>query len=160
MKSKLDDILSSDLRDWPSELGYSAIDFVRAFSLAPKIGTLTWRVLYQLEEQWKEPLIRALSEEANVRRELAELAIHEALSPECRRCRGAKNLKIGDKVQDCSTCAGTGLHRFSDSYRARYLKWSVKYTRHQSSSFKRVRDLLSEYDRAVLKTLKKQLPKD
>lgn len=131
------------------------VDRLRAFSFSPRTGTLLWRLMYDLDSSVYNDLVIALVHELeNIPRSFVELALHEYLSPQCKRCNGSKSLILktetgADKRQDCPTCQGTGKHRYSDADRAAYLRVSVQSVRRKAKKIARVTELLSGYDRQV-----------
>jgi len=146
--------LEGDLADKPEQ---SAIDRLLALSLSERTGTLAWRVLWVLDGTCLDPLISALAGEAEVSRDLAEMAVHEAMSQDCLTCRGRATLMLEDRKIDCKTCDGTGKRRYSDRARAAYLRMSLKGYRQQAGRFKKVSALLSVYEMAVAPEMRERL---
>jgi hypothetical protein len=127
--------LESSLEDGPGE---RPVDRLRAFSKAPRLGTLLWRLKYDLDPYVYKQAVLLLANRARcktpITRRLCELAIREWMDQHCRACRGARELIAGDRRLICPTCQGTGLHRHSDRSRAIFMgmeagtwkKWAKK----------------------------------
>ena len=131
------------------------IDRLTAFSLASnELGSAWWRLAYDLDSSAYDPALKALQALTNVQKALCELVLHEALDPHCKFCRGAKELVLtndtGGLVRKvCTHCKGTGIHRFSDKERSKWLKWSMASVRRHSKQIQKVYDTLQTADRRV-----------
>ena len=81
-------------------------------SVAPAVVAL---VAGKLAKSGKGRTIRRYS------RALADLvakqALAEWLDPHCRTCHGARELIAGDSRIICQSCAGTGVHRYTQAQR-------------------------------------------
>ena len=69
--------------------------------------------------------------------QLATAAILEVMHWQCRQCSGASEQRLDGVRQVCPSCGGTGVHRWTDSERARaagvplaaWHAWRPKYER-------------------------------
>ena len=90
---------------------------IAAFSRAPRLGTVLWRLKYGkdhgLHNQAVAMLAKALPRNISYyRRILASTnGLDEWLNDKCRTCRGAKELIAGKRRIACPQCDGLGMQR-------------------------------------------------
>lgn len=123
--------------EW-SELREQAVDRVAASGKVPALGLLLWKARYQLESKaYQEAhkklaqafLERYRSETADTAERCVDQALHEFLSPACSECNGARELIADDLRIECEACRGSGIKRYSDQERSRYMKVSMAKVR-------------------------------
>lgn len=123
---------SSDLEQHEHDC---AIDKIHAMGVAAidcPLGILTIRFIDGRQPMCYIPLIESLMKlviikftRINIKRshdalsKLCEQAVKEAVFPYCRTCHGRKEVHLDDRIIVCSTCQGSGLHRYTDIERAR-----------------------------------------
>jgi len=138
--------LNSGLQDGPEDTE-RAVDRLRALSTAPRLATLLFRLFYDNDSTVLDQAIAELSRVAQKPSKLVEMALHEAMAPNCRRCNGARELIIGERRIVCSSCEGTGLHRYTNNWRASYLRCSVSEAKRHGAAMQHIHDVIGTYDR-------------
>lgn len=157
-RASLSHTLSGSLQD--AQERETAIDRVRAFSTAPRLGTLLYRVKYALDGSALKPAIAKLAEVADVTPEIADLAIHEWVSPECRSCRGAQELIIDQKRVKCPKCEGLGVHAYDDKERSIYLRCSIGVAKQCRAAISKAHATITAHDIAVNGRMNRELERD
>lgn len=123
------------------------IDRLRAFSKAPRLSTLLWRLKYDLDSSALQEAIEALQKASGGNESLCEMAIQEWLGESCKVCKGAREMIAGEKRIVCTSCHGDGLHRYTDTARANYLKTSLNQARRYAKQIQHIHVVLAKYDR-------------
>lgn len=137
---------SSDLEQHEHDC---AIDKIHAMGVAAidcPLGILTIRFIDGRQPMCYVPLIESLMKLASIQfkcshemlSKLCEQAVKEAVFPYCRTCHGRKEAKVEDRVIQCHTCNGSGIHRYTDMERARafgidgeYAQWDKRFQKVQ-----------------------------
>lgn len=113
---------SSDIREMP-------IDRIGALARATKLGRLLWRWKYAKQEcrgaVLSELLVKArkrtrigkFHKEHSTLEKACRQGLLEWYSPQCRNCRGACEVMLGDKKMVCPQCNGVGVHAYGDRER-------------------------------------------
>jgi len=133
----------------------AGIDRLTAFSMASDdLGSAWWRLAYDLDSDAYKPAFKALQALTNAPDCIIELVLSEALSPHCKHCQGARELvltnDIGEHVrQICSHCKGTGLQRFSDKTRSKFMRRSMAYVKRHAKLIQKTYDTLQTCDKRV-----------
>ena len=140
----------------------SNLDRLTAFSFAGKannsLGTLLYRLKYDLDSSVHADAISALRQAAGVSLEAASVAISEWLDPNCKRCGGKAQMKVAEKLILCPACTDhPGKHRFSDQSRASFLRVSLGTAKRMSGAIRRAHETIGSADRHVSGTMSAQL---
>ena len=136
----------------------SNLDRLTAFSLSTRLGTLLYRLKYDLDSSVHNDAISALRQAAGVSLEAASVAISEWLDPNCKRCGGKAQMKVAEKLILCPACQDhPGKHRFSDQSRASFLRVSLGTAKRMSGAIRRAHETIGSADRHVSGTMSAQL---
>ena len=136
----------------------SNLDRLTAFSLATRLGTLLYRLKYDLDSSVHNDAVSALRQAAGVSLEAASVAISEWLDPNCKRCGGKAQMKVAEKLILCPACTDhPGKHRFSDQSRASFLRVSLGTAKRMSGAIRRAHETIGSADRHVSGTMSAQL---
>lgn len=146
--------LTSSLESGVQEM---PVDRIAAFSKAPRLGTLLWRLKWGFDATVYKRTIELLAEEAHTSMKMAEMLIREWLNPNCESCNGAKELILEDRRIQCPKCQGLGLKRYSDHARARFMDMRLEDWREISPQVKRVTQRLNRAERLVNSTMHYEL---
>jgi len=149
IRKRLSHALTGSLRDDPDH--ETGRDIVHALGLTDDLGGVLWRLKYDNDSTAFERAVALLREAANVSPEIAALAVTEWAEGACRRCKGQSEVTILDagaeKRMTCSSCNGTGLHRFGDRERAHRLRVGMSQVRRWSARIKRAADAIGTADK-------------
>lgn len=136
-------VLGSDLTDNPIE--ETALDRVRAFAFADRLGGLLWRVKWMNDHRVYEPARVMLAhrmirgrEPMGILLRIAGCVLHEWLDDLCPACqgRGYSVVEGTPHARDaCVACDATGIKRHSDASRiasvklteSSYPKWEPRF---------------------------------
>lgn len=146
--------LQASLESGPVEC---PVDRIAAFSRAPRLGTLLWRLKWGFDATVYKLTIKLLAEEAHTSLKMAEMLIREWLNPNCEACGGARETILGDRRILCPKCQGLGLKRYSDHSRARFMDMTLEEWREISGQVKRVTQRLNRAERLVSSTMHYEL---
>ncbi|MDE3023613.1 MAG: hypothetical protein KGI54_17505 [Pseudomonadota bacterium] len=146
LNSSLD---SDDLHERP-------VDRLGAFSKSERIGTLLWRVKYDNDAKSYKPalllltrLFRKQKESRNFIHSICKCVLDEWLMDKCRHCGGNGQVIQAQTLVQCSSCNGTGIHRFKDRERARALKMNLDQVEKLNKRLGQIHDYLGDIDRKV-----------
>ncbi|MHB1023352.1 MAG: DnaJ-like cysteine-rich domain-containing protein [Acidobacteriaceae bacterium] len=132
------------------------VDRLAAFSKAPRLGTLLWRLKYGNDATCYKTSLLLIAKQLtrpNEGRELikkvCQIALDEWLADKCPQCGGSGQVMIREVVSECPNCAGTGMHRFKDVERARNLGMPLDRAKQWNKRISEAHDLISDMDRQV-----------
>ena len=113
----------------PSDIREVPIDRIGALARSTKLGGLLWRWKYGKQEcrgaVLSELLVKArkrtkigkFHKDHSVLEKVCRQALLEWYRPQCRACRGAREVVLGDRKVICPRCNGVGVHTYSDRER-------------------------------------------
>lgn len=148
------------------------IDRIGALGRATRLGRALWHWKLGLDEASGRSALKHLLRKASRRlrvykhhREfgllikMCKLALREWHDPLCKMCGGAKEFKADDQklLITCSTCSGSGLHRYSDMERAIALNLDPEAYRFVDRRFSEVMLCLRGCDGATSYKCREQL---
>ena len=133
------------------------VDRLGAFSRAPRLGTVLWRLKYAYDPTVYWRAVDLLSRESSVGLRLCELVIREWLDQNCPNCNGAMELIAGDRRIVCPSCDGSGVKRHSDHARAAFMGLSLTQWRTHAPRYKRALERLTRAERLVSATMHAEL---
>ena len=108
-----------------------AVTRLHAFSKAPRLSTLLWRLKYGLDVSVLEETASMIARELPARRFTmrprvkilsARKALLEWLNEKCETCGGRGSMQLADRTINCQQCGGLGLRRYSDEDRGRHAR--------------------------------------
>lgn len=121
MRESLASALYSSLKETLSD---GPVTRLHAFSKAPRLSTLLWRLKYAQDLGCFVECQRMLEREMSPRRSRAgqrlracEQALGEWIRDQCEVCLGAGVMMIEDLKITCDGCGGLGRKRYSDQER-------------------------------------------
>ena len=119
--------------------------------MASDLARALWRLKYNDESETFEKVANMLVKAAGTKIHLARMALTEFLYPECKVCGGKAEHKIQDgdtyKIVKCPSCAGSGVFKYTDKYRANWLKISQAKARSHKNELDHILNVISKYDR-------------
>ena len=119
-----------------SDLGWAEgktkpVEYVAAMSAATRLGSDIFRAADHDAHAFKRAILQLMSLAARelgrksisitsgLAQTMAAAAILELINPYCTTCGGAREI-MGEKIKViCPTCSGIGVHRYTDSERAK-----------------------------------------
>lgn len=78
---------------------------------------------------------------------IAKHALYEHMYPSCRTCGGETEIMVDQVKVGCPTCAGSGVHRYSDAERSAAI--GERMNAGLSRLIRRAIDIIAEHDRAT-----------
>lgn len=121
MRESIAAALYSGLDDAPER--DTPVTRIAAFSRAPRLGTLLWRLKYANDAAAHKPAMLIIASKLprhmtqTFRQKVATAALREWLHDSCRVCNGARELVTETLRIACTGCGGHGKHRYSDRER-------------------------------------------
>jgi len=110
-------------------------DIVAAIASAPPLGRALWRYAYSRQDDAARHVAQYLVHDCMHRYRwaataktcrLAMLAVYEWTEPNCRICGGRRGYMLGQRWLGCPICRESGLRRFSNNSRRRFMgEWDV-----------------------------------
>ena len=165
MREKLASALNS--KNLASKFNDCALDKVHALGIAAQqspVGVDAIRFIDALQEKSYKPLVSGLARaskahfkcENSMMVKLCEQVIHEAAFSFCRTCSGRKEMKLDEKVLQCQSCQGSGLHTHTDEQRAAGLELSLEnYNKGWPKRLNIVQGVFAEQYHSAIKTTSK-----
>lgn len=122
-----------------------AIDRVAASGKASALGVALWKTKYLIEAaEYRKAqallltryLARYTGDSALLAEAIVDQALHEYIAPQCRACNGEGESMLGERRIVCESCAGSKVHRFTDTERAGRMQISYGMTRMSAHKLK------------------------
>ena len=153
----------ADLR-WSAER-VRAVDKITAAALCSidnPNGLKLWQARDGLESSSYKSLATSLlkayrhryGDDLVVAQAIVEQALHEFDSPHCRRCQGTREIVHAELRVSCPDCMRdggepSGMHRYTDSERARTMQLSYARVKHSAHKIRWVLELLGSADKRM-----------
>lgn len=153
---------ASNLKSEDGKIG--AIEYVGALSGASSIGSDMMRARDYDKTALRRAILLLASKVRHEMRlgmgpaqQLSEAAILECMHWQCRTCDGAAEQIAGGVRKTCPTCAGVGVHHWTDSDRARASGYPVANWTMWAKKYEQVLALARKFDSSTLHQVRKRL---